>query len=74
MREYDWHRREQLFETPHLSAFHVSHFAESRVGFYFKDIEEFGLYSFFASNGDETYENYYCSDRTVQKEKVGDVG
>jgi hypothetical protein len=78
MREYDFRRRgeefritkdgELLFETPHLSAFSVSHFAESRVGFYFKDIDEYGLYSFFAGNGDETYESYYRTDRTFQKE------
>src|SRR4051794_13930657 len=41
---------ELLFETAHLSAFHVNHPAESRVGFYFKDTEEFGLYGFFAGN------------------------
>jgi len=49
MREYHFREREQdfwkakegelLFETAHLSAFHVDHFAESRVGFYFKDTE-----------------------------------
>jgi hypothetical protein len=80
MREYDWHRREQkfrvakdgelLFETPHLSAFHVSHFAESRVGFYFKDTEEFGLHGFFAGNDDDVYHSYYRTDRTFKKEEM----
>jgi hypothetical protein len=65
MREYHWRERENdfwrakggelLFETAHLSAFHVSHFAESRVGFYFKDTEEFGLYGFFAGNDDDVF-------------------
>src|SRR4051812_28234639 len=63
IREYHWRNREGqfwraeggalLFETAHLSAFHVNHFAEFRVGFCFKDIDEFGLYGFFAGNGDE---------------------
>lgn len=54
MREYNWRQREEnfwdvkdrglLFETAHLSAFKVDQFAEFRVGFYFKDIREFGLY------------------------------
>jgi hypothetical protein len=78
MREYNWRERDQdfwkakdgelLFETAHLSAFHVSHFAESRVGFYFKDLHEYGLYGFFAGNGDEFFESYYRTDRTFQEE------
>jgi hypothetical protein len=66
MRECDWQRRGQaykhhedgelLFENAHMAAYNVSHFAETRVGFYFKDIDEYGLYGFFAGNGDETFE------------------
>ncbi|WP_407157691.1 hypothetical protein [Bradyrhizobium sp. STM 3557] len=58
MREYHWREREQplwkakhlqkVFETAHLAAFHLDHFAESRVGFYFKDLDKYGMYSFFA--------------------------
>jgi hypothetical protein len=80
MREYHWRERENdfwrskdgelLFETAHLSAFHVSHFAESRVGFYFKDTEEFGLYGFFAGNDDDVFHSYYRTDRTFQKEEM----
>lgn len=80
MREYHWREREQhfwrtkdgelLFETAHLSAFKVSHFAESRVGFYFKGLDEYGLYGFFAGNGDEFFESYYRTDRTFQKEEM----
>jgi hypothetical protein len=80
MREYQFREREQnfwrakdgelLFETAHLSAFKVSHFAESRVGFYFKDTEEFGLYGFFAGNDDDVYHSYYRTDRTFQKEEM----
>ena len=78
MREYNWRKREKnfwdvkdgelLFETAHLSAFKVDHFAEFRVGFYFKDIDEFGLYGIFAGNGDEVYESYYRTDQSLQKE------
>lgn len=79
MREYDWRRKDDplwnygdgqlIFETPHLTAYHVSHFAESRIGFYFKDIEEYGLYGFFAGNGDEYHESYYRSDREFKLEE-----
>jgi hypothetical protein len=80
MREYHWRECDQplwkakngekLFETAHLSAFHVDHFAESRVGFYFKDLDEYGLFGFFAGNGDEFFESYYRTDRTFQKEEM----
>jgi hypothetical protein len=80
MREYHFREREQefwrakdgklLFETAHLSAFSVGHVAESRVGFYFKDTEEFGLYGFFAGNDDDVYHSYYRTDRTFQKEEM----
>ena len=80
MREYNWRAPENdfwrsedgelLFETAHLSARRVSHFAESRVGFYFKDIEEFGLYGFFAGNDDDVFHSYYRTDRTFQKEEM----
>ena len=66
MREYNWRERDNrefwhakngqlLFETAHLCAYHVDHVAESRVGFYFKDLDEYGLYGFFAGNGDEFF-------------------
>ncbi|MBR1154275.1 hypothetical protein [Bradyrhizobium sp. JYMT SZCCT0428] len=80
IREYQFREREQdfsrakdgelLFETAHPSAFGVDHFAESRVGFFFKDTEEFGLYGFFAGNDDDVYHSYYRTDRTFQKEEV----
>ena len=78
MREYHWRESKQnfwkakngelLFETAHLIAYRVDHFAESRVGFYFKDLNEYGLYGFFAGNGDEFYESYYRTDSTFQEE------
>lgn len=69
-RERDWKAKDGqlLFETAHLCAYHVDHFAESRVGFYFKDIEEYGLYGFFAGNDDDVYHSYYRSDRTFKEE------
>jgi hypothetical protein len=80
MREYHFREREKdfwkakngelLFETAHLSVFHVDHVAESRVGFYFKDLDEYGLYGFFAGNDDDVYHSYYRTDRTFQKEEM----
>jgi hypothetical protein len=78
IREYNFREREQrfweaqdgqmLFETAHMIAYKVDHFAESRVGFYFKDLNEYGLYGFFAGNGDEFHESYYRSDKTFKVE------
>ena len=79
MREYNWRERDNrdfwrakhgqlLFETAHLCAYHVDHFAESRVGFYFKDLNEYGLYGFFAGNDDDFFHSYYRTDRTFQEE------
>ncbi|QDM17235.1 hypothetical protein FNL55_15480 [Tardiphaga sp. vice352] len=80
VREYDFRGRQRdfwkakdaelLFETAHLSAFHVDHFAETRIGFYFKDLNEYGLYGFFAGNDDDVYHSYYRTDRTFQKEEM----
>jgi hypothetical protein len=80
MREYHFREREQdfwrakdgelLFETAHLEAFGVSHLAESRVGFYFKDTQEFGLYGIFVGNDDDVIESYYRTDRTFQQEEM----
>lgn len=80
MREYHWRERDQplwrskhgekVFETAHLIAFHLDHFAETRVGFYFKDIDEYGMYGFFAGNGDDFIESYYRTDNSYQKEGV----
>lgn len=78
MREVNWQERtrvirsfrngELIFENAHMAAYHVDHFAESRTGFYFKDLGEYGLYGFFAGNGDEFFESYYRTDETFQEE------
>ena len=52
-----------------LAARFDHHGPEYRVGFYFKDINEFGLYGLFAGNGDDTITSYYRTDRTFQKEE-----
>jgi hypothetical protein len=78
LREVDWQNRTQplkhygdgelILENAHTAAYHVDHFAETRIGFYFKDLNEYGLYGFFAGNGDETVESYYRTDSTFKKE------
>ncbi|SRR6266480_787309 len=78
MREYNWRKDQEnffgvksgepLFETAHLSAYRVSHFAELRVGFHFKDTDEYGLYGFFAGEPGEYFDSYYRTDQTFQKE------
>lgn len=68
-REYDFQKRDQpiqfhkdgelVFETAHYSIYHVSHFAESRLGF---------LYGFFAGEPGEYYDSYYRSDASFKTE------
>lgn len=83
LREYNWREREDedekfsrakngelLFETAHLSAYHVDHSAEFRVGFYFKDIDEYGLYGVFAGYDDDVIASYYRTDRTFKEEQM----
>jgi hypothetical protein len=79
-REYDWRKKENekeflgkkdgelIFETAHMAAYRVSHFAESRVGFYFKDINEYGLYGSFVGEPGEYYDSYHRSDSTFKTE------
>ncbi len=77
-REYEFSKRDQpsqihkngelLYETAHYSVFNVTHFAESRLGFHFKDIEEYGLYGFFAGGPGEYYDSYYRSDASFKIE------
>ena len=80
MREYDARTEKErfreaqngqlLFETEKMSAFHVDHPIQTRVGFHFKDINEFGLYGFLAGDGDEFQESYYRSDRAFVTEEL----
>jgi hypothetical protein len=80
MREYDSRDQKErfreakngqlLFETAQMSAFRVDHLIQTRIGFHFKDINEFGLYGFLAGDGDEFQESYYRSDRAFQKEEL----
>lgn len=55
-------RRE--FETPNFSVTPVSHVAESRYGFHFKDTDEYGIHSTFY--GDRIYVSVYRSDEDFE--------
>ncbi len=67
--KYERHRDgELLFENAHLQVYNVEHFAESRLGFYFKDLNEYGLYGLFVGNDADIYESYYRTDSTFKKE------
>ena len=85
MREYRWRMKETdqfknfinakdkeiLFETADMTAYNLDHFIEDRVGFYFKDINEYGFYSMFIGNDPEAdvFENYYRTDPEFEKEE-----
>lgn len=80
MQEYDLRTQKErfrdlkngqlLFEAANMSAFHVDHPIQNRVGFYFKDTNEYGLYGFLAGDGDEFQESYYRSDSGFIKEEL----
>jgi hypothetical protein len=79
-REYDFQKRDEpinfpkdgelVFETAHYSIYKVNHFAESRLGFHFKDIEEYGLYGFFAGEPGEYYDSYCRTDSAFKTEQT----
>jgi hypothetical protein len=58
-----------VYETQRLAVYRLSHIAEVRHGFHFKDADEFGIYSVFYADGrDKAYESYYRSDRMFEAE------
>ncbi len=63
-----------IYETDVFAACYVSHYAENRYGFYFKDTNEFGLYGiFFADGRDEPYRSFLRSDAKFEAEKCLDA-
>jgi hypothetical protein len=80
LREFHWKKRHEpdffgivfdanngqlLFEDAHLCIYKVIHFAEFRLGFYFKDIKQYGLYGSF-----DGFEKYYRTDSDFKKEEL----
>jgi hypothetical protein len=62
-----------IYETGVLAVRYVSHFAESRTGFHFKDTDEYALYGvFFADGRDEPYRSFYRSDANFEAENYID--
>jgi hypothetical protein len=58
-----------VYETKTLAVRYVSHFAESRMGFHFKDTDEYALYGvFIADNPDKPYRSFYRSDAFFKAE------
>jgi hypothetical protein len=64
-----------VYETNRLAVYYVSHFAENRYGFHFKDTDEFAIYSFFVTDPDpdvKIYRNYYRSNSLFKDEEYLD--
>lgn len=61
---YDMHDKEVILENAHLVIYYLEHFAEFRLGFYFKDIKEYGLYCDY-----NDYKRYYRTDSSFEKEE-----
>ncbi len=59
-----------LYENDIFQVQHAYDVAEIRYGIYFKDTDEYGLYSFFVDDEkDKTYYSYYRSDGTFKTEE-----
>lgn len=56
--------KELIFENIDVKIYKVKHFAETRLGFFIKDTQEYGLYASF-----EGYPRYYRSDESFTKEE-----
>jgi hypothetical protein len=68
-RNFEFPEGQVVYETEALAVFRVPHIAETRYGFHFKEIDEYGLYSvFYADDRDKPYQSYYRSDRMFEKE------
>ena len=80
LREYEWKKsteegffskvfdsndKDILLENAHLIVYRVRHFSEFRLGFFFKDIKQYGLYGNF-----EGWERYYRTDESFNKEEI----
>lgn len=62
--------QEVLFENANLVVYKVNpNFEEERVGFYFKDTGEYGMYGIFVGNGDVRHESYYRTNQAFEKTK-----
>ena len=58
-----------VYETDVLAVCYVPHIMESRIGFHFKDTDEYALYSVFYADGrDEPYRSFYRSDANFEAE------
>jgi hypothetical protein len=64
--------RALLFETADMIAFSLWHRPETRIGFYFKDINEYGLYTSFVGNDPENdfFEMFYRSDEEFKTKQI----
>ncbi|WP_425989913.1 hypothetical protein [Afipia sp. DC4300-2b1] len=60
---------EQLFENGEIAVYRVYDVAESVHGIWFKDTNEYALFSVFYGD-DKTYDSFYRSDRTFEKREV----
>jgi len=62
-----------IYETGTLAVRYVSHFAESRTGFHFKDTDEYAIHSvFFADARDKPYRSFFRSDANFEAENYID--
>jgi hypothetical protein len=56
------------YETGAFTVRRVPHFAEVRYGVHFKDTDEFGLYTVFYGDREDSYIGIYRSDASFDKE------
>ncbi len=72
-RRSDDHSGERTsYETDFLAVYPVSHVAEIRWGFHFKDTNEYGLYGSFHHDDGRIFESFFRSDKDFEAEEVLD--
>jgi hypothetical protein len=62
-----------LYETPKMVVFRVEDIAATCLGFFFKETQEHGLYTFFAADDDRTFHGYYRSDNMFKERNYLDT-
>lgn len=60
----DYKDKDIILENAHIIVYRLDHFAEFRLGFYIKEIDEYGIYGSF-----DGFEEYYRSDNSFTKEE-----
>jgi len=66
--EVEWLEGDWIYETRKYKFKHVSHYAESRIGVYIKDLKKYGLWGRFI-DGDKAYYSFYATNEKFEEQE-----